>query len=153
MKHGLSKTRLYRTWNNMKQRCYNPKNPNYASYGGRGITIYQEWLDDFQRFYDWAMANGYSDELTIDRIDGTKGYFPDNCRWVTWEENNMRGNAKVENDITRIRSITGLSQPQFCEKYGIPLPTLRHWELGDRKCPQYMLDSLEIRVKNDMEGS
>lgn len=85
-RHGLSGTRIYNIFRNMKQRCYNPNDPKYSSYGGRGITIYQSWLDDFRKFYEWSMANGYSDELTIDRIDGTKGYSPDNCRWVTWEE-------------------------------------------------------------------
>lgn len=87
MTHHLTNTRLYGIFGNMKQRCYNPNNPKYSSYGGRGITICKEWMEDFQKFYDWSMANGYRDDLTIDRIKGTKGYSPDNCRWVTWEEN------------------------------------------------------------------
>lgn len=85
-RHGLSKTSIYSIYKNMKKRCYNPNNPKYSSYGGRGITICKEWLEDFVNFYNWSVENGYSDELTIDRIDGTKGYSPDNCRWTTWEE-------------------------------------------------------------------
>lgn len=92
MTHRLTNTRLYSIFRNMKQRCYNPNNPKYNSYGGRGITICDEWLNDFQMFYDWSMSHGYSDELTIDRINNDKGYSPQNCRWITWEENRKNSN-------------------------------------------------------------
>lgn len=85
--HGLSKTRLYSIFQNMKQRCYNENDRKYKYYGGKNIKICQEWLDDFKAFYDWSMAHGYSDELTIDRIDSDKDYCPENCRWVTLIEN------------------------------------------------------------------
>ena len=83
LKHGMKGTRLYRIWKAMKTRCYNPNSPYFKYYGGKGITVCDEWRDSFQAFYEWSMANGYSDELTIDRIDSDKGYFPANCRWVT----------------------------------------------------------------------
>lgn len=95
--HGLSKTRLYRIFNKIRDRCYNPNNPKYNKYGGRGITICDEWLNDFRNFYKWSMANGYKENLTIDRIDGNKGYSPENCRWVDQEEqqNNRSNNHLI----------------------------------------------------------
>lgn len=83
--HGMTGTRIYRIWSNMRQRCENPKGDSYSLYGAKGITVCDEW-HDFQRFYEWAMTTGYSDSLSIDRKDGAKGYSPDNCRWATPQE-------------------------------------------------------------------
>ena len=96
--HGKSNTRLYEIWTDMKQRCLNPNQKTYKYYGGRGITICEEWLDDFMNFYDWAMENGYQDKLTIDRIDVNGKYEPNNCRWVTMETQlrNTRRNHFIE---------------------------------------------------------
>lgn len=84
--HGLSNDRLFRIWKGMRRRCYDPKAYGYDVYGGRGITICDEWRDDVFSFREWALSHGYSDELTIDRIDCDKGYSPDNCRWATVKE-------------------------------------------------------------------
>ena len=92
--HGKSGTRLHRIWKAMHTRCYNPNFFAYKYYGGRGITICRGWQNDFQAFYDWAMANGYRDDLSIDRIDTNKGYSPDNCRWTTMAEQNKNKRAK-----------------------------------------------------------
>jgi hypothetical protein len=85
-KHGFTKTRLYRIFYKMKERCYRPTNDNYKYYGGLGIKICDEWLNDFNSFAQWAITNGYEEHLTIDRIENEKDYCPENCRWVTIQE-------------------------------------------------------------------
>ena len=121
-KHGQKGTRLYRIWSSMKKRCYYPKHSNYNNYGGRGITICSEWLGNqgFENFASWATENGYTEELTIDRIDNNKPYCPENCRWATVKEqqNHRRNNVKY--------SYEGkcLSAREWSEVKGIPLRKL-----------------------------
>ena len=81
--HGGRYTRLYNIWLNMKQRCSNPKASHYEYYGGKGVSVCEEWKKSFSTFRDWALSNGYEDGLTIDRIESDKDYCPENCRWVT----------------------------------------------------------------------
>lgn len=95
--HGFSHHRLYRIWKAMKNRCLNPNSPDYQKYyGGRGITICDSWKNNFWRFYNWTILNGYNDNLSIDRIDPNGNYEPSNCRWATPEEQrrNQRRNLK-----------------------------------------------------------
>ena len=118
--HGKSKDRLYNIYNHMKARCYNAKNRKYKDYGGRGITICEEWRNSFEAFHTWAMANGYSDDLTIDRINVNGNYCPGNCRWATQKEqqNNKRMNHKV------VYCGEEVTLAQLSEKTGVPMGTL-----------------------------
>lgn len=92
-KHHLRYTRLYRIWRHVKDRCLYPKSHAWNAYGGRGIRICDEWLN-IVTFYNWAINNGYQDNLTIDRINHNGNYEPNNCRWITIKEQqrNKRNN-------------------------------------------------------------
>lgn len=96
--HGKSGTRLHRIWNSMKTRCLNENSKSYRFYGGRGIGICKEWVESFMSFYEWAVSNGYSDDLTIDRIDPLKDYCPQNCQWISIQEQqkNRRDSKKYK---------------------------------------------------------
>lgn len=89
--------RLYRIWQGMKNRCYNPKNIKYYCYGGRGIIICDEWKNDFNIFYDWAIANGYKNNLSIERINVNGNYEPSNCTWANAKKqaNNRTSNHPI----------------------------------------------------------
>jgi hypothetical protein len=103
--HGCTGTRLYKIYKGMKQRCYNSNNPNFKYYGGKGITICDEWLSDPQIFMNWALSHGYTNKLTIDRIDSDKGYCPDNCEFITQADQARKALiVRAENKKKRLKN-------------------------------------------------
>ena len=98
-KHGMARSRIYRTWVNMHERCNDSNNAVYRIYGGRGIEVCEEWRQ-FERFYEWANGSGYTDLLTIDRINNDGNYEPSNCRWATKRDqaNNKSTNRYITYD-------------------------------------------------------
>src|SRR3990170_224160 len=123
-KHGESNTRLYQTWMDMKYRCSNSKVDNYKYYGGRGITICPEWANDYTKFRDWSLNNGYTEGLQIHR-ENDGNYEPYNCEWVTNTENarHRRGqkikNIEMANEIRELEKIGNHTRKELAEKYGV----------------------------------
>ena len=118
--HGETNTRLYNIWKAMIARCEYEKHPYYADYGGRGITVCDEW-HNYIEFRDWAITHGYNDDLTIDRIKNEKGYEASNCRWVTMRE---QQNNKRSNHIVYLGEI-GHTISEWSEILGIGKTTIR----------------------------
>lgn len=118
-KHNMSGSRLYNIWSWMKRRCNDENISDYHNYGGRGISYCNEW-EEFEPFHDWVLKNGYSDNLTIDRIDVNGNYKPSNCRWVDMkiQANNTRKNVRV--------TIEGVTKtiPEWSEVSGVNVNTL-----------------------------
>jgi hypothetical protein len=129
--HGGSDTRLYTIWCGMIARCEKPTHDRYADYGGRGIAVCSDWRGSFEVFRNWAQANGYSDQLTIERRDNDAGYLPGNCRWATRAEQsrNRRTSALVQHQGSQM-TIAELSErtrvsysllKQRIRRYGWPV--------------------------------
>jgi hypothetical protein len=117
--HGLSKKRIHNIWCGMKARCYNQNVKSYPQYGGRGITVCEQWRNDSVAFIEWSLANGYTNSRSIDRIDSNGNYEPRNCRWVLWDIQcrNTRQNHFVSiNGITKCLS-------DWAREYGVTVQT------------------------------
>lgn len=119
--HQMHNTRIYHIWQGAKNRVFNKRDEHWPDYGGRGITMCKEWASSFECFRDWAFANGYSDDLTIDRIDVNGDYCPDNCRWATKadQQRNKRNN--------RYYTYNGKTQliPAWAKEFGVTDSTIR----------------------------
>lgn len=117
--HGDRRTRLYSIWTNMKTRCENENSPNYEGYGAKGVTLCTEWSESYEVFKEWAVCNGYTAELTIDRIDNGKGYRPDNCRWATHVEQSRN------RDYAWHVTIDGITKhaKEWCEEFDVKYKT------------------------------
>lgn len=116
LKHRLSHTRLHNIWIGMKNRCYNKRNTKFKHYGGRGITVCDEWQTNFLAFKTWAENNGYRADLTIERINVNGQYCPENCKWVdrVAQANNRRSNVYYR----------GKTLAQWCRELGLPYKTI-----------------------------
>lgn len=111
---GLSKSRLYKCWQSMMSRCYSFNNIAYKYYGKRNITVCDEWHNS-SNFLNWALNNGYADNLTLDRIDVNKNYSPENCRWITMKEQNRNTRRTIYIDDNNKK----ICLFDFCKKYNI----------------------------------
>lgn len=141
-KHGYEGTKVYRLWSHMKERCFKEYHKSYKAYGGRGITVCDEWLDA-RTFIEWALNNGYEEGLTLDRIDVNGNYEPSNCRFVPnlKQQNNKRNN--------RFITIGGISKTlaEWAREAGIGPKVLRHRvEVG------WPEDKLLTPIKNSKGG-
>ena len=132
--------RIKHIWESMKARCYNTNHKHYKDYGGRGITICDEWLNSFESFYEWSINNGYNDRLTIDRIDNEKSYSPENCCFVLAidQQQNKRNTIKCE---------SGLSLRAECRMEDVPYTSVR----VQIKKGHSIKEAIEI-VKRDREA-
>ena len=123
------KRRLYHIYYGIIARCTKPNNPSYYKYGAKGIGICDEWMSDYSVFEQWAYDNGYQSDLTIDRIDSSQGYCPENCRWTTLSDNSARANLGVHKNKTKLIDPVGVSPDgeiihitnilQFAKQYGL----------------------------------
>jgi len=120
--HGMRNTRIYSIWCGMKKRCALKSHKAFPNYGGRGITVCQEWLT-FENFYAWSRISGYAENLTIDRIDNNKGYFAENCRWVTLQQNSShrRTNILTIDQVKQIKTFiaAGVRGCEIAAKFSI----------------------------------
>lgn len=114
-RHGMRHTRIYNIWRSMRQRCSNPNCINYHNYGGKGISVCDEWNNSFEAFYEWARLTGYEEDLTIDRKDVKGNYEPSNCKWSSYKQqaNNKTNNKLLEfqgeiHTLGEWASITGI---------------------------------------------
>lgn len=119
-KHRKTKTRIYNIWGDIKKRCFNKKCNSYKNYCGRGITMCDEWKNDFMSFYNWAIANGYKDNLTIDRINNNGNYEPSNCRWVDRKEQARNRRTSV---FVKYKN-TVICLKELAERLGVNYKTL-----------------------------
>ena len=128
--------RIYRIYHHMRWRCENKNCEAYKNYGRKGISVCEEWKSDFMSFFNWAINNGYDNDLTIDRIDVTKGYTPDNCRWITKSENTAIANRCTQRRFasTPYYAISPNGEKyiftnanKFCEEYDLPANVVRKY--------------------------
>ena len=136
-RHGLSHHPLNAIWRSMRRRCNNPSSASYHRYGAKGIRVCEDW-DNFETFYNWAISNGWADGLSIDRIDNSRGYSPDNCRFVTIRD---QARNRTTNVFITVNGITKL-QIDWAEFLGISYSTISVWKR------RHGMDYVKSRIAN-----
>lgn len=140
-KHGETNNRLYNIWRGIKKRCYIPNDTSYKNYGAKGIKVCDEWLNSYEKFRDWAMSNGYEDNLTIDRIDSEGDYTPENCRWANWKQQgrNRSNNKRImykgkRMTFSEVAEKIGISRELLYYRYnhGVKLDEPKRISVGGR---------------------
>lgn len=149
-KHNATNTRLYRIWRGMKDRCLNPNIEHYNRYGGRGITVCDEWKNSFESFKEWALSVGFNEnstgkEQSIERIDVNGNYEPDNCKWVTCKEQLQN----KENTVFVTFCGEKMSMMQFCEKNGITYHHFVRRRLAKGMSAEDILSEWKIRCNHE----
>lgn len=122
LKHNMSHTRLYQIWAAIKRRCNKPYEKSYKNYGGRGIKMCEEWQNSFEAFMEWAMNSGYSDDLTIERIDVDGNYCPDNCTWIS--KSGQAGNRRSCHYISYNGEVKTLNE--WCKEMNLPYKNIHN---------------------------
>lgn len=124
--HNMSNSRLYNVYRTMRQRCFNTNNPSYKNYGGRGVTVCGEW-SRFEVFRDWALSNGYKEDLTIERINVNGNYCPENCTWISIEDqqrnrrNNVKFRGKTQSTWAYVLDLSQSSLVQYKKRHNCSL--------------------------------
>lgn len=139
--HGLEGTPIYSVWLAMKGRCYNPNNARFNNYGARGITVCDEWLNDFAAFNRWAELNGYTANLTIERVNNDLGYSPINCKWITAEEQMLNRQLLQSNNTTGYRGVSRNGKKFQVDCNGIYLGKFDTAEQAAKIREQYIIDN------------
>lgn len=143
---GMYKTRLYCCYKSMMGRCNNKNDHAYKNYGGKGISVCDEWNGNFVEFYNWATKNGYNDNLTIDRIDSNLGYCPENCRWITKSENTARSNKSNPRNLSKYTYIITNSNGFYIETNNIAKFVRENINANERAISGYIRSAMK---KND----
>lgn len=155
VRHGMYYTRVYSIYRNMMERCYGKKSNNYKNYGGRGITVCDEWKTSVSEFCSWALANGYADTLTIERKDVNAGYNHSNCTWVPMKQQVRNRRCTKTVIFQGVERVLG----ELCEEYHLPYKRVwariaRGWSLADAlKTPLLASNACQLYPKkmNDVE--
>ena len=152
--HGETKTRLYKIWDGMRQRCKNPNDAAFRHYGARGISICKEW-DNYLKFKEWALSHGYCEDLSIDRVDVNGNYEPSNCRWANaYEQSNNKTTSHYLEFDGKKQTIA-----QWAKELNMPMETLYrritkyHWNIEDALTKPIRNYNLKRRYNNDTQTS